>query len=308
MTDDAVTRSLIAPGSARCSLARPPRRRATFNAPTLDWHALAPEVILTATIVVVLLVDLFTPDHDKWLTSRRRRPRPARRARADPHAGRRRRRPRSMFGGAYVVDDFALVMKAVFLVAGYITVLLSTQLHQRGRLLGGRVLPAARLVGAGHDGHGLGPRPHHDLRRPRAALDPRLPAGRLAQARAHRQRGRAEVLPDGRVRLGGDALRHVADLRRHRHARCWPTIGDADATAASASTPVAALGIVFVLVGLRLQGVGGAVPQLGARHLRGRAHAGHRVPLGGLEGGRLRGDHGADLRRPSTAATTCTGR
>ena len=40
-----------------------------FNAPTLDWHALAPEVILTATVVVVLLVDLFTPDHDKWLTS-----------------------------------------------------------------------------------------------------------------------------------------------------------------------------------------------------------------------------------------------
>ena len=48
---------------------------------------------------------------------------------------------------------------------------------------------------------------------------------------------------------------------------------------------------------LRLQGVGGAVPQLGARHLRGRAHPGHRVPLGRLEGGRLRGDHGADLRR-----------
>ena len=36
----------------------------------------------------------------------------------------------------------------------------------------------------------------------------------------HGQRGGREVLPDGRVRLGGDALRHVAALRRHRqHAR-----------------------------------------------------------------------------------------
>jgi NADH-quinone oxidoreductase subunit N len=31
-----------------------------------------------------------------------------------------------MFGGAYVVDDFALVLKALFLVAGYVTLLLST--------------------------------------------------------------------------------------------------------------------------------------------------------------------------------------
>ena len=40
-----------------------------FEAPTLDWHALAPELVLTATFVVVLLVDLFTDQHQKWLTS-----------------------------------------------------------------------------------------------------------------------------------------------------------------------------------------------------------------------------------------------
>ncbi len=33
---------------------------------------------------------------------------------------------RSMFGGAYVVDNFALVLKAVFLLAGYVTILVST--------------------------------------------------------------------------------------------------------------------------------------------------------------------------------------
>ena len=37
-----------------------------------------------------------------------------------------------MFGGAYVVDDFALVMKAVFLVAGYVTVLLSSNYISEG--------------------------------------------------------------------------------------------------------------------------------------------------------------------------------
>ena len=40
------------------------------------------------------------------------------------------------------------------------------------------------------------------LRGPRAAVDPRLHAGGLAQARPQGQRGRPEVLPDGRVRLG----------------------------------------------------------------------------------------------------------
>ena len=48
---------------------------------------------------------------------------------------------------------------------------------------------------------------------------------------------------------------------------------------------------------LRLQGVGRAVPHLGARHLRGRAHPGHRVPRRRVEGRRLRGPADADLRR-----------
>ena len=52
--------------------ARPRARRAAsrFDAPTLDWHALAPEVDPHRhASCVVLLVDLFTPEHDKWLTS-----------------------------------------------------------------------------------------------------------------------------------------------------------------------------------------------------------------------------------------------
>ena len=39
---------------------------------------------------------------------------------------------------------------------------------------------------------------------------------------------------------------------------------------------------------VRVQGERGAVPLLDARHLPGRAHTGHRVPVGGVEGGRVR--------------------
>src|SRR4051794_34037312 len=102
-----------------------------LHAPTLDWHALAPEVILTATIIVVLLVDLFTSDHDKWLTSAIAGLGflgalvPILTLAIDGNT-------RSMFGGAYVVDDFALVMKAVFIIAGYVTVLLSSNYISEG--------------------------------------------------------------------------------------------------------------------------------------------------------------------------------
>ena len=39
---------------------------------------------------------------------------------------------RVAFGGAYAVDNFALVLKALFLVAGYVTVLLSTNYIAEG--------------------------------------------------------------------------------------------------------------------------------------------------------------------------------
>lgn len=102
-----------------------------FDAPVLDWHALAPEAVLTATFVVVLLIDLFTEQHNKWLTSSITgigflgSAIPLLTLAVDGT-------DRVMFGGAFVVDDFALVLKAVFIVAGYITVLLSTNYIAEG--------------------------------------------------------------------------------------------------------------------------------------------------------------------------------
>src|SRR5207253_4564472 len=39
---------------------------------------------------------------------------------------------RTMVGGAYVVDDFALVLKALFLIVGYVVVLMSTRYVEEG--------------------------------------------------------------------------------------------------------------------------------------------------------------------------------
>ena len=90
--------------------------------PHIDYHALAPEIVLTGTIVVVLLVDLFARRSDLV-------PRlasigvlgaliPVLTLASDGGN-------RSMFGGAYVVDNYALLFKGLFLVVAYITLLVS---------------------------------------------------------------------------------------------------------------------------------------------------------------------------------------
>ncbi|MET0489453.1 MAG: NADH-quinone oxidoreductase subunit N [Acidimicrobiales bacterium] len=101
-----------------------------FTAPTIDYHAFAPEIVLTGVLVVVLLADLVF-ERDKWLI-----PSltgigvlaalvPVLTLALDGT-------DRVMFDGAYVVDDFALVMKALFLIAGYVVILLSTNYIAEG--------------------------------------------------------------------------------------------------------------------------------------------------------------------------------
>jgi NADH-quinone oxidoreductase subunit N len=104
----------------------------TFNQPTLDYHALAPEIILSGVIVVLLLVDLFVDETRKWALS--------------SIAGLgvlaafipivtlalSDEGPRVMFGGGYVVDDFALVVKALFLLSAYIVILMSSNYIEEG--------------------------------------------------------------------------------------------------------------------------------------------------------------------------------
>jgi NADH-quinone oxidoreductase subunit N len=102
-----------------------------FVKPVIDWHALAPELVLVGTIVVVLLADLFLPQDRKGLLPSLAglgllgSAIPVLTLAVDGA-------DRTMFDGAYAVDNFALVLKALFLVAGYVVVLLSTNYIAEG--------------------------------------------------------------------------------------------------------------------------------------------------------------------------------
>jgi NADH-quinone oxidoreductase subunit N len=92
--------------------------------PIFDYHALAPEIILSSAIVVVLVADFFFPDRERWQTSRLASLGvlaaliPVLTLAVDGA-------DRALFGGAFVVDDYALALKAFFLLVAYVTVLVS---------------------------------------------------------------------------------------------------------------------------------------------------------------------------------------
>ncbi|MCU1391589.1 MAG: nuoN [Ilumatobacteraceae bacterium] len=103
-----------------------------FVRPRIDYHALAPEMILAAGICVVLLVDLFISESKRWLTATVAGlfligsliPVVTLAVIGDD--------TRSLFDGRYVVDKFSLIMKAMFLIIGYVVVLLSTNEVEEG--------------------------------------------------------------------------------------------------------------------------------------------------------------------------------
>ena len=106
---------------------------ATFawQAPKIDYHAFAPEIVLTAVLVVLILVDALAGERAKPLMASIAGI--GLLAAAIPvvtlaHDG----ATRPMFGGAYVVDNFALIIKALFLLTAYIVVLLSTNYIAEG--------------------------------------------------------------------------------------------------------------------------------------------------------------------------------
>ncbi len=102
-----------------------------FDKPTIDWHAFAPEVVLVGGAVLLIALDAVMLDKARRFTS--------------ALAGIVLLAPiipivtlaidgddRSMFGGAFVVDRYALIVKAIFLLSGYVVVLLSTNYIAEG--------------------------------------------------------------------------------------------------------------------------------------------------------------------------------
>ena len=106
---------------------------AGFRAPRLDYHALAPEMVLSAAIVVVLVADLVVSEDRKWLVGNLAgMGLLAAMVPVVTLAVSNRPSVRSLLGGAYVVDDFALVLKGLFLLTGYVVLLLSARYVEEG--------------------------------------------------------------------------------------------------------------------------------------------------------------------------------
>ena len=95
--------------------------------PQVDYHALAPEIILATGLCVVLLADLFLDESRKWIISSLTGFTLLGAMLPVLTLGLSETSVRSMFDGRYVVDEFSVVMKAMFLIAGYVVVLLSTK-------------------------------------------------------------------------------------------------------------------------------------------------------------------------------------
>ena len=102
--------------------------------PSIDYHAIAPELVLAGTIFVVLLFDLFLPRDRKWW--------------AMPVSfvgvagafaatltliGTRR----ATFGGSYVVDNFAVLFKVFFTVVAMVILAVSLRFLREGRFFQG---------------------------------------------------------------------------------------------------------------------------------------------------------------------------
>ncbi len=104
---------------------------ARFPSPVFDWHALAPELVIVATLLVILIADLLLPERQQWRTSTIAAV--GMLAALIPIAtlaydG----TDRVLFGGAFVVDQYALALQGFFVVVTYIVVLLSVDYINEG--------------------------------------------------------------------------------------------------------------------------------------------------------------------------------
>jgi NADH-quinone oxidoreductase subunit N len=102
-----------------------------FEAPYLDYHALSPEIVLVGAFVAVFALDLAGERFKPLLGTVAGLgllgsiiPILTLAVAEEP--------VRTMFGGGYVIDEFSLALKGLFLVAAYVVVLLSTNYVAEG--------------------------------------------------------------------------------------------------------------------------------------------------------------------------------
>ena len=245
--------------------------QAAFKAPYFDYHALAPEIVLTVVIMVVLVVDLIVDETHKPLVAQiagvgiLASAVPIFTLAAAGISG----HARVMFGGAYTVDVFSLVLKALFLGIGYVILLMSTNYIEEGDYYEGEFafLILCSMLGM------LVMASSRDLITIFIALELLSIPGYLLAGWRKRdlqvQRGVAQVLPARGAGQRGDAVRDVAHLRRHRHHPAHRHLRQARRGQQSRPKPPAGRHHRHLLRGgrVRLQGVRRAVPLLGPRYL-----------------------------------------
>ncbi len=107
---------------------------AEFSRPAIDWHAISPELTLLGVGVLITLLDILFPRRSQKLMLAITGMGllasfiPIITLALDGVAS----EPRTLFSGAYVVDGYSLILKAMFLAAGYVVVLLSTHYMSEG--------------------------------------------------------------------------------------------------------------------------------------------------------------------------------
>src|SRR5438034_7026268 len=98
--------------------------------PAIDYHAIAPELVLAGTIFAVLIVDVFLPRDRKYMSMPLAFVGTAGSLAATlTLIG----TTRSTFGGSYVVDNFAVLFKVFFLSVALVVLLLSVRYFRDGR-------------------------------------------------------------------------------------------------------------------------------------------------------------------------------
>ena len=105
---------------------------AQWVAPTIDYFGLAPELVLAGGLCLVLMLDLFIDERKKWMLTAISSFTLLTAMVPVLMLALSETEVRTMFDGRYVVDNFSLVMKAVFLLAGYVVVLLSSSHIEQG--------------------------------------------------------------------------------------------------------------------------------------------------------------------------------
>jgi NADH-quinone oxidoreductase subunit N len=105
---------------------------AQWVAPTIDYFGLAPELVLAGGLCLVLMLDLFIDERKKWILTAITSFTLLAAIVPVLMLALSETEVRTMFDGRYVVDNFSLVMKAVFLIAGYVIILLSSSHIEQG--------------------------------------------------------------------------------------------------------------------------------------------------------------------------------